>query len=76
MPTEDDFLRLEDMERFVQDAEEAAMRDNASEEDQEGDDEGDDDDDDDDDDLGKPSIFPGKAPFLVGNGKTCTSSLQ
>lgn len=73
MPTEDDFLRLEDMESFVQDAEEAAMRDNASEEDQGGDDEGDDDD---DDDLGKPSIFPGKAPFLVGNAKTCTSSLQ
>ena len=35
LPTEDDFLRLDDMERFVQDAEEAAMRERASN-DQEG----------------------------------------
>jgi len=46
LPTEDDFLRLEDMEQFVQDAEEDAMEGNASEEDPEGDDEGSDDDDD------------------------------
>ena len=51
LPTEDDFLRLEDMERFVQGAEEAAMRDNASDEDPDGDEE---DEDDDDDDLGTP----------------------
>lgn len=39
LPTEDKFLRLDDMERFVQDAEEAAMRDNASNDDENAEDE-------------------------------------
>lgn len=64
LPTEDEFLRLDDMERFVQDAEASAMRENATNDEEDA---GDEDEDEEEDLLGsipcKSSILP-DSPLL------------